>query len=188
MNYFKLIKKTINAIDVDEVDLLIDFIASIKSNNGRLFILGAGGSAGTAGHAVNDFRKLCNIEAYSPSDNVSELTARVNDDGWDTCYLEWLKVSKFNSNDAILIISVGGGNKIASQNIVKCIEYSNEIGATTLGIVGKTGGMTKALGDVTVMIPMLYEPYVTPITESIHSVILHAIVSDSRLQENPTKW
>ncbi len=189
-NYLSDFKRAIDGINPDEVDLLIDYVASIKVNGGRLFVLGVGGSAATASHAVNDFRKLCNIEAYSPSDNVSELTARINDDGWASSYVNWLKISKLTPDDAILVLSVGGGdiNKGVSLNLVDAMIYADTTGAAVLSIVGRDGGYAKFISDVCVMVPVVNNALVTPITESMHSVILHWVVSDQRLKENPTKW
>lgn len=182
--------KSLASIDMDEVNMLITLLERVKINDGRLFILGVGGSAANASHAVNDFRKLCNIEAYAPSDNVSELTARTNDDGWESTYVNWLKVSKLSSEDAILVLSVGGGNKEhnVSMNLVKAIDYAKEVNAYVLGIVSRDGGYTRVNASASVLIPVEDQSIVTPVAESMQSVILHMIVSHAFLQENRTKW
>jgi D-sedoheptulose 7-phosphate isomerase len=161
-------------LDVNSIDQVIDYLANLK---GRLFILGVGGSAATASHAVNDFRKIANIQAYAPSDNVAELTARTNDDGFETIYSQWLKTSKLKKKDAILVLSVGGSNDAVSRCIFSAIAYGQMIGATILGIVGRDGGETANIADAYVLIPPLYPDRITPHTEGITSVILHLIVS-----------
>ena len=175
---------------MNEVNLLITLLERVKMNHGRLFILGVGGSAATGSHAVNDFRKLCNIETYAPMDNVSELTARTNDDGWESTYVEWLKVSNLSNADTILILSVGGGNKEhnVSMNLVRAIDYAYEVNATILGIVSRDGGYTREHANASVLIPVVDPDMVTPIAESMQSVILHMIVSHPDLKVNKTKW
>ena len=165
-------------------------MVKLRERGGRLFILGVGGSAGNASHAVNDFRKLCGIEAYAPSDNVSELTARTNDEGWPTVFSEWLKVSHANAKDAILIFSVGGGNmeKNVSPNIVSAIGVAKENGLAVLGIVGRDGGYTKKAGDCVIVIPTVEESRVTPHAEAFQAVVWHCLVSHPKLQKNATKW
>ena len=154
------------------------------------FFIGVGGSAGNCSHAVNDFRKLCDIECYSPSDNVSELTARINDEGWETSYSEWLKVSKFNEKDCLFIFSVGGGNleKKVSMNIVKAIELANKKNSKVFGVVGRDGGFAKKKGDFVVVVPTVDKNLVTPFTEGFQAVIWHCLVSDPVLQIKDTKW
>lgn len=177
-------------IDAGAVERLVDRLAEVRERGGRLFLIGSGGGAGHASHAVCDFRKLCNFEAYAPYDNVSELTARVNDEGWDVSLLNWLKVSRFNSKDCVFVFSVGGGNleKNISPNIAKAINYAKEIRATVVGIVGKDGGYAKKVGDAVVVLPTISPDRVTPHTEGFQAVVWHLLVSHPRLQVNPTKW
>ena len=155
-----------------------------------MFILGVGGSAGNAGHAVNDFRKLTGIETYAPTDNVSELTARINDDGWDSVFANWLKGSRLNSRDCIFIISVGGGSeeKKISTNIVEALKYAKEIGAKIFGIVGRDGGYTAKVADVAIIIPTVNSDMITPLTESYHAIIWHLMVSHPLLKSQEAKW
>lgn len=176
--------------DDPEVGELAYSLALLRRYDGRLFVLGVGGSAANASHAVNDFRKLCGIEAYAPTDNVAEITARTNDDGWRSVFVEWLKGSRLSARDAILILSVGGGNaeKNISANLVDAIDYAKSVGATILGIVGRDGGYTKAKGDYVVVVPVSDPDFVTPITESMQSVILHALVSHPMLAVQKAKW
>ncbi|HUD87650.1 MAG TPA: SIS domain-containing protein [Xanthobacteraceae bacterium] len=173
-----------------KIEALCDELAALRARDGRLFILGVGGSAGNAGHAVNDFRKLCGIEAYAPTDNVSELTARTNDEGWPTVFSEWLKVSRANAKDAILVFSVGGGNleKNVSPNIVAAITEAKTRGLRVLGIVGRDGGYTGKAGDCVVVIPTVEETRVTPHAEAFQAVVWHCLVSHPKLQKNATKW
>lgn len=177
-------------IDSSKVEALASELAVLRSQNGRLFILGVGGSAGNASHAVNDFRKLCGIEAYAPTDNVSELTARTNDEGWATVFVEWLKVSKLSSRDAILIFSVGGGNleRNISPNLVSAVQLAKQVGAKVLGVVGKEDGYTAQVGDVVVVIPIVHENLITPYSEGFQAVVWHSLVSHPALQASPTKW
>jgi len=174
----------------DEIEALCNELVQLREQEGRLFILGVGGSAGNCGHAVNDFRKLCGIEAYAPTDNVSELTARTNDEGWPTVFSEWLKVSRANAKDAVLIFSVGGGNleKNVSPNIVSAIQEAKARGLKVLGIVGRDGGYTKKAGDVVVVIPTVAESRVTPHAEAFQGVVWHCLVSHPKLQKMATKW
>jgi D-sedoheptulose 7-phosphate isomerase len=182
--------ETARRIEPDTIEALCSELASLRDRQGRLFIIGVGGSAGNCGHAVNDFRKLCGIEAYAPTDNVSELTARTNDEGWPTVFSEWLKVSRANSKDAILVLSVGGGNleKNVSPNIVSAIQVGKEHGLKVFGIVGRDGGYTKKAGDVVVVIPTVEETRVTPHAEAFQAVVWHCLVSHPKLQRNATKW
>ncbi len=165
-------------------------ISKILQRINRLFILGVGGSAATASHAVNDFRKIAGIECYTPTDNVAELTARTNDDGWETSFEEWLKTSHLSVNDGILILSVGGGNieKNISKNLVRALDYAIDIGAATMGIVGRDGGYTAKYADACVIIPTVNPETITPHCEEMQSVILHLLVSMPRLKLNATKW
>ncbi len=182
----ELIKK-INSNDIEQ---MAEIIAGVRENGGRVFFVGSGGGAGHASHAVCDFRKLCNLEAYAPYDNVSELTARVNDEGWDVTIINWLKVSKFRSNDGVFVFSVGGGNeeKNISTNLVNVVKYAKELGAKIVGVVGKDGGYTKKLGDAVVVIPTISNERITPHTEGFQAVIWHLLVSHPMLQMNLTKW
>lgn len=177
-------------IDTSKVEALVEGLAALKSNGGRLFILGVGGSAGNAGHAVNDFRKLCNIETYAPTDNVSELTARTNDEGWETVFEGWLRTSKLCKNDAIFILSVGGGNaeKNVSMNLVRSIDLAKSVGAKIYGIVGREDGYTYQNADVCVHIPIVHDSRVTPHSEAFQAVVWHCLVSHPALQSNKTKW
>ena len=182
--------KILEQLNSSKVDEIAHILNAMRKNHGRLFIIGSGGGAGHASHAVCDFRKLCDIEAYAPYDNVSELTARVNDEGWDVSLLNWLKVSRLNSKDCILVFSVGGGNeeKNISMNIVNLIKYAKEVGAKIVGIVGKDGGFTKKIGNAVVVIPVIDENLITPLTEGFQALVWHLLVSHPLLQINPTKW
>ncbi len=177
-------------IDVAAVEKMVDLLAAVRAGGGRLFLLGVGGSAGSASHAVNDFRKLVGMEAYTPTDNVSELTARTNDEGWATVLVEWLKGSRLGSADAVLVLSVGGGSleKNISPNIVTALQHAKKIGAKILGIVGRDGGYTAKVADACVLVPTVNAESITPHTESFHAVIWHLLVSHPRLKANPTKW
>lgn len=180
----------IGKIDREAVAAMADGLAAVKRRGGRLFIVGSGGGAGHASHAVNDFRKIVDIEAYAPTDNVSELTARINDDGWDSSYANWLRVSRFRREDALLVLSVGGGNvaKGVSVNLVRCIDLAREVGAAVFGIVGRDGGYTKAVADACVVIPVVDPELVTPHTEGLQAVVWHLLVSHPKLKSAPTKW
>ncbi len=181
--------KLINGIDTAEVEKMAEGLASVREKV-RLFILGVGGSAGHAGHAVNDFRKICGFEAYTPTDNVSELTARVNDEGWDTSFSEWLKVSRLGARDAVLVFSVGGGNreKNVSMNLVLALELAKQVGAKIYGVVGKDGGTTKVTADACVLIPTVHAARITPHTEGLAAVVWHLLVSHPALKRAATKW
>lgn len=180
----------IRKLDVASIEATAEGLASVRAGGGRLFILGVGGSAGHASHAVNDFRKICGFEAYCPTDNVSELTARVNDEGWDTCFSEWLKGSRLRKGDALLVFSVGGGNreKNVSVNLVKSLELAREVGARVFGVVGRDGGYTKQVADACVLIPTVASERVTPHTEGFAAVVWHLLVSHPKLQKAATKW
>ena len=188
--FFNQVKKIAELINTNEIEKLVNSILKIKKKNGRLFFLGVGGSAANSSHAVNDFRKICNMECYSPTDNVAELSARINDDGWDTSYSEWLKVSKLNSKDAIFIFSVGGGNfkKKVSINLIKSINFAKSVKAKVFGVVGRDGGYTKKKGDNVILIPVIDKNLVTPHTEAYQAVVWHCLVSHPLLQKNRTKW
>jgi len=180
----------IQRIDREAIEALAEGLGALRDAGGRLFILGVGGSAGHASHAVNDFRKICGLESYTPTDNVSELTARVNDDGWDTSYSGWLEVSRLGMSDAVLVFSVGGGNreKQVSVNLVRSLELAKERGAKIFGVVGRDGGFTKQIADVCVVIPTVHESRTTPHTEGFCAVVWHLLVSHPRLQKAQTKW
>lgn len=182
--------EVIRQIDAASVDRLALGLGQVRDGGGRLFILGVGGSAGHASHAVNDFRKICAFEAYTPTDNVSELTARVNDEGWDSSFSEWLKVSRVGASDAVLVFSVGGGNveKNVSVNLVRAIDHAKERGARVFGIVGKDGGYTKQVADECVLIPVVSNDRITPHTEGLAAVVWHLVVSHPALKVSQTKW
>ena len=188
--YLREASAIIEKIDVDQTRLMLDLVVKLKESKGRLFILGVGGGAGHASHAVNDFRKICGIEAYAPSDNVSELTARINDDGWETAYVNWLKISKLGTDDLLMVFSVGGGNteKKISVNIVNSLKYAKDKGAKICGIVGRDGGFTARIADACVIIPMVNPETITPHTEAFQAVIWHLLVSHPELQVNKMKW
>ena len=180
----------INKIDRTRIQKMIQILQDIRKNNGRLFILGVGGGAGHASHAVNDFRKIAGIESYAPTDNVSELTARVNDDGWETVFESWLKGSHLTAKDGIFVFSVGGGNaeKNVSVNLVNALRYAKEKGAKVIGVVGRDGGFTAKVADACVIIPTVNEKTVTPQTEAFQAVIWHLIVSSPAMQKFEMKW
>jgi D-sedoheptulose 7-phosphate isomerase len=174
----------------EKVELLADGLAQLRDRGGRLFLLGVGGSAGNCSHAVNDFRKLCGIEAYSPIDNVSELTARTNDEGWDSVFTAWLETSRLDSDDAILIFSVGGGDaeRNVSPNLISAIELAKKRTTKVFGVVGKDTGYTARRGDVVVVIPQVNPAWITPLSEAFQAVVWHCLVSHPKLQKNATKW
>ncbi|MCD4668982.1 MAG: SIS domain-containing protein [Actinomycetia bacterium] len=190
IEYLEGIKNICEKIKIKDIEDSIDILLNVRKKGGRLFILGVGGSAGSATHAVNDFRKITNIECYTPTDNVSELTARTNDEGWSTVFREWLKTGKLNDKDCILILSVGGGDKEnnISVNIIEAMIHAREVGAKIIGIVGKDGGYTAKNADKYILIPVINNQMITPFTESFHSVICHLLVSHPRLKMNQTKW
>jgi len=189
-DYFAGSRQISERIDVEGVEALAKELVALRGRGGRLFILGVGGSAGNASHAVNDFRKLCGIETYAPTDNVSELTARTNDEGWETVFVEWLKVSRLDNEDAVLVFSVGGGNleRNISPNLVSAVQHAKGVGARVLGVVGKSSGYTAEVGDVVVVIPVVREDLVTPFSEAYQAVVWHCLVSHPSLQAKPTKW
>jgi D-sedoheptulose 7-phosphate isomerase len=172
------------------IEKAADELAAIRARGGRLFILGVGGSAGNAGHAVNDFRKICGFEAYAPTDNVSELTARTNDEGWATVFSEWLKGSRINAKDGLLIFSVGGGNleKNVSPNLVSAIQVAKQVGASVIGIVGRDGGYTAQQATACVIVPTVNPTHVTPHSEAFQGIVWHLFVSHPKLKVAQTKW
>ena len=180
----------INKINIDDIEKTAKLLSNLKSKGGRLFFLGVGGSAGNSSHAVNDFRKIVGIESYAPTDNVSELTARTNDEGWHTVFSEWLKTSKLNKNDALFIFSVGGGNleKNISPNLVEAIKLAKSVKAMVMGVVGRDGGFTAEEADACVIIPTVNENTITPHSEAFQAVIWHLLVSHPILKEYETKW
>lgn len=179
-----------NKIDDQEIEKMASLIKSIRDNNGRIFFLGVGGGAGHAGHAVNDFRKICSIECYAPTDNVSELTARVNDDGWDTSYVNWLKGSKLCEKDLLFVFSVGGGNleKNISVNILKSLQLGVERSSKICGVVGRDGGYTAQVADACIVVPTVNEANITPHTEAFQAVVWHLLVAHPMLLANEMKW
>jgi len=180
----------IGKLDVESIERTADLLLDLRTRHGRLFLLGVGGSAANCSHAVNDFRKICGVEAYAPTDNVSELTARTNDEGWATVFIEWLKVSRLSSSDMLFILSVGGGNheKNVSPNLVAALEYGKEVGAKICGIVGRDGGYTAKVADACVIIPTVNPQNVTPHTEAFQAVVWHLLVSHPKLKAAETKW
>jgi D-sedoheptulose 7-phosphate isomerase len=180
----------IDALEPDQIERMARGLAAVREREGRLFILGVGGSAGHAGHAVNDFRKICGFEAYAPTDNVSELTARTNDEGWETTFAAWLRGSRLGPRDALLVFSVGGGNveQGVSQNLVAALDHAREVEAGVFGIVGRNGGHTASVADVAVIVPPLFSTRITPHTEGLCAVIWHLLVSHPALQQESTRW
>lgn len=180
----------LNKLDVSAVERMADLLAVIKQENGRIFFIGVGGSASNCSHAVNDFRKIIGIESYAPTDNVSELTARTNDEGWATIFVEWLKTSKLSHKDAVFIFSVGGGNleKNISPNLVMALKYARSVNARIMGVVGRDGGYTAQTADVCVIIPTVNPETVTPHSEALQAVVWHLLVSHPKLKANQTKW
>jgi D-sedoheptulose 7-phosphate isomerase len=183
-------KTIIDRLDVEIIEHMAKLLAQARENGGRLFFLGVGGSAGNCSHAVNDFRKIVGIEAYAPTDNVSELTARTNDEGWETVFVEWLKVSHLRPQDIIFVFSVGGGNleKNVSPNLVRALQYAKEVGATILGVVGRDGGYTAKVGDAVCIIPTINSEAVTPHAEAFQAVVWHLLVTHPLLKARQTKW
>ena len=189
-DYKKEFVESFNKIDLLKLDKIIKKLQQIRKVGGRVFCIGVGGSAANASHLVNDLRKLCNIESYSPSDNISELTARINDDGWNNSYSNWLKISKLKKKDALFILSVGGGNekKKVSMNIVESLKLAKKRESSILGFVGKDGGYAKKSSNKVLVIEIKNKKYITPMVESFQAVLWHILVSDKRLQINKTKW
>jgi D-sedoheptulose 7-phosphate isomerase len=188
--YFEEVKKIADGIDREQVAKMIEILDKVRADGGRLFVLGVGGGAGHAGHAVNDFRKLAAMEAYAPTDNVSELTARTNDDGFHTVFANWLIGSHLNAKDAIMVFSVGGGNleKNISPNIVEALKLAKSVGAKIVGVVGRDGGYTKQVADAAVVVPNVNPESVTPHTEAFQAVVWHLIVSHPKFQAQKGKW
>jgi D-sedoheptulose 7-phosphate isomerase len=182
--------RVIDGLDVDAIERAVAILARTRENGGRLFILGVGGSAGNASHAVNDFRKIVGLEAYAPTDNVSELTARTNDEGWATIFSEWLKVSKLRPDDTIMVFSVGGGNveKNVSPNLVAALQYAKGVGSKVIGVVGRDGGYTAQVADAAVLVPVVNPENITPHSEAFQAVVWHLMVSHPSLKAAQTKW
>lgn len=177
-------------LDQDAIERVADLLAKIKRTGGRIFFLGVGGSAGNCSHAVNDFRKIVGIESYAPTDNVSELTARTNDHGWATVFVEWLKVSKLSSKDGVFVMSVGGGDleKNISPNLVSAVQHAKSVGAAITGVVGRDGGYTATVADACVIVPTVNSETITPHSESFQAIVWHLLVSHPKLKTNRTKW
>ncbi len=188
--YFQEVGKVAQQIDVALIEKLALELKALRERDGRLFFLGVGGSAGNCSHAVNDFRKLCGIEAYAPTDNVSELTARTNDEGWETVFAAWLRTSRASAKDAVFVFSVGGGNleKNVSPNIVAALKEAKQRGLKVFGVVGRDGGYTRAVGDCVIVVPTVEASRVTPHTEAFQAVVWHCLVSHPALQQTATKW
>jgi D-sedoheptulose 7-phosphate isomerase len=189
-SYLSESSQIISELDKNEIENSIKILIDIKKNNGRLFILGVGGSAANASHAVNDFRKIAGIESYTPTDNVSELTARTNDDGWDSVFVNWLRGSRLNDKDCILVFSVGGGNveKNVSVNLVKALQFGKEINTKIIGIVGRDGGFAKQIADSCILIPVVNNETITPHSEAFQAVVWHLIVTHPALKSFEMKW
>jgi D-sedoheptulose 7-phosphate isomerase len=183
-------KEILNRLDCSAIDAIVDALVRIRERGGRLFILGVGGSAANAAHAVNDFRKIAGIETYSPTDNVSELTARTNDEGWETVFVEWLRGSRLNNRDGLLVLSVGGGDldRNVSPNLVRAIQHGKQVGATVCGIVGRDGGYTAKVADACVIVPTVNSAHVTPHAEAFQAVVWHLIVTHPAIKIAATKW
>jgi D-sedoheptulose 7-phosphate isomerase len=177
-------------LDHEAIERMVDKLACLRERGGRLFILGVGGSAANASHAVNDFRKITGIEAYAPTDNVSELTARVNDESWEGVFVNWLRTSRLNRKDMILVLSVGGGDLVrnVSPNLVRAVQFSRSVGSTVCGIVGRDGGYTATVADACVVIPTVSTVHVTPHAEAFQAIVWHLCVSHPRLKAVQTKW
>jgi D-sedoheptulose 7-phosphate isomerase len=188
--YLTEARQILDQLDLEPIERMAHLLAETREQGGRLFILGVGGGAGHASHAVNDFRKIANIETYTPTDNVSELTARINDDGWSSVFENWLKVSRLREDDLILVFSVGGGNleKNVSPNLVAALKYAQSVGARITGIVGRDGGFTAQVADACVIVPTINSENVTPHTEAFQAVVWHLLVSHPILKQTQTKW
>ena len=188
--YLAQAREITRLLDAHAIEQIAEGLAALRARGGRLFLLGVGGSAANCAHAVNDFRKLCGIEAYAPTDNVSELTARTNDEGWETVFVEWLRTSRATAVDGVFVLSVGGGNaeRNISTNIVRALDEAKARGLTIFGVVGRDGGYTRKLGDHVVVIPTVDPAHVTPHTEAFQAVVWHCLVSHPKLQQQPTKW
>jgi D-sedoheptulose 7-phosphate isomerase len=188
--HLKEAAEIIDRLDADGIERMVEVLASVRSRGGRLFFLGVGGSAGNCSHAVNDFRKLAGFEAYAPTDNVSELTARTNDEGWDTVFAAWLAGSRLRPEDGVFVLSVGGGSveKNVSANLVRALDHARTVGATIVGIVGRDGGYTARVADVCVIVPTVNPETITPHSEAFQAVVWHLLVSHPRLKTASTKW
>jgi D-sedoheptulose 7-phosphate isomerase len=184
------VHQVVSQLDVNAIEKVVDELASIRERGGRLFILGVGGSAANASHAVNDFRKICGFECYAPTDNVSELTARTNDEGWASIFAEWLKGSRLNARDGLLVFSVGGGNleKNVSPNLVSALQLAKQVGASVVGVVGRDGGFTAKSANACVIVPTVNSEHVTPHSEAFQAVVWHLFVSHPKLKVGKTKW
>jgi D-sedoheptulose 7-phosphate isomerase len=188
--YLQDASRVLDRLDVTAIDKLVDLLVALRERGGRLFFLGVGGSAANCSHAVNDFRKIAGIEAYTPTDNVSELTARTNDEGWASVFVEWLRTSRLQAQDMVFVFSVGGGSgeKNISPNLVTALQYAKQVGAQVVGVVGRDGGYTGQVADACVIVPTVNAEAVTPHTEAFQAVIWHLLVSHPALKDAPTKW
>jgi len=188
--YFEECIQILHQIDQPMIERTVGLLLQVRQEAGRIFFLGVGGGAGHASHAVNDFRKIAGIEAYAPTDNVSELTARINDDGWDTCYRNWLKGSRLRKQDLVFIFSVGGGDaeRNISANLVSALQYAKQVGATICGVVGRDGGFTARVADACILVPVVNSETITPHTESFQATIWHLLVSHPKLRAAEMKW
>ena len=184
------VRQIIESIDVEAIESMVKLLVQVRTDGGRLFFLGVGGSAGNCSHAVNDFRKIAGFESYAPTDNVSELTARTNDEGWDTVFVEWLKTSRLSERDAVFVFSVGGGDleKNVSPNLVRALQYAKAVGAGITGVVGRDGGFTATVADVCVIVPTVNPETITPHAEAFQAVVWHLLVSHPGLKVSETKW
>ena len=184
------VRQIIESIDVEAIESMVKLLSQVRTDGGRLFFLGVGGSAGNCSHAVNDFRKIAGFESYAPTDNVSELTARTNDEGWDTVFVEWLKTSRLSERDAVFVFSVGGGDleKNVSPNLVRALQYAKAVGAGITGVVGRDGGFTATVADVCVIVPTVNPETITPHAEAFQAVVWHLLVSHPGLKVSETKW
>ena len=184
------VRQIIESIDVEAIESMVKVLVQVRTDGGRLFFLGVGGSAGNCSHAVNDFRKIAGFESYAPTDNVSELTARTNDEGWDTVFVEWLKTSRLSERDAVFVFSVGGGDlgKNVSPNLVRALQYAKAVGAGITGIVGRDGGFTATVADVCVIVPTVNPETITPHAEAFQAVVWHLLVSHPELKASENKW
>ena len=183
-------RQIIESIDAEAIEGMVKLLVQVRADGGRLFFLGVGGSAGNCSHAVNDFRKIAGFESYAPTDNVSELTARTNDEGWDTVFVEWLKTSRLSEKDAVFVFSVGGGDleKNISPNLVRALQYAKAVGAGITGVVGRDGGFTATVADVCVIVPTVNPETITPHAEAFQAVVWHLLVSHPGLKASETKW
>ena len=188
--YLAEVQQTVRQIDQAAIERCVALLAATRSRGGRVFVLGVGGSAGNASHAVNDFRKLAGLEAYAPTDNVSELTARTNDEGWSTVFEAWLRTSRLRADDLIVVLSVGGGSveQNVSPNLVSALQYARSVGTTIIGIVGRDGGFTATVADACVIVPVTNPAHVTPHSEEFQGIVWHLLVSHPSLTSAPTKW